>query len=258
MGEGSKIPDLTKTYCTLHPFITKPQHDIYGNPFPIDQPKTKKERENLKRLEKEAQAAREGTVGSQEGGDLRALAPGGKAASYVPWHTCPNCKRSLLITRFAQHAEKCLGIAGRASRRNAMAKMTNGGTPSINGSRVGTPTPASQEGGDASEKKKKKSSYVKKADRERLAAQGLMPAPKLKKGAANGSADGDGSPQKREREGDSEEKPRKKLKLSIGRKDSEVSVSRSADGDGDDDDDLGENWRNDSISESIADSVDAG
>lgn len=65
-----------------------------------------------------------------------------KKGEYIPWHTCPSCKRSLLITRFAKHLEQCMGLSGRAASRNAMAKMNS--TPS--GSRGGTPNP-SQDGG---------------------------------------------------------------------------------------------------------------
>ncbi|KAK8166262.1 hypothetical protein IWX90DRAFT_369032, partial [Phyllosticta citrichinensis] len=214
-GAGAQMPDLSKNYCNRHPFVSRPGHDIYNNPFPTDMAKTKKERELIKRQEKDntpgsqdtegttAAAAAADQPGSQQ--QLSKLAAGGKPASYIPWHTCPNCKRSLLITRFAQHAEKCLGISGRQSSRNAMAKLNNHGTGSANtplGSRVGTPVPGSgsQAGGggkispvkkgannanddndndnddarstaaavDITPKKiKKKSSYVKKADREK-------------------------------------------------------------------------------------------
>ncbi|KAB2579097.1 putative transcriptional activator protein [Lasiodiplodia theobromae] len=200
-GVGSQLPDLSRQYCTRHPFVSRQGHDIYNNPFPTDMAKTKKERELIKRQEKDNTPG-----GSQQGDDsqensLSKLAAGGKPASYIPWHTCPNCKRSLLITRFAQHAEKCLGISGRQSSRNAMAKLSSsqgaassaaGNTPL--GSRVGTPNPGSQGskispikkeaaaaaaaggdgdgdedggGGDTPKKIKKKSSYVKKADRDR-------------------------------------------------------------------------------------------
>ncbi|KAL0260505.1 hypothetical protein SLS55_004194 [Diplodia seriata] len=197
-GHGSRLPDLSKNYCTRHPFVSRQGHDIYNNPFPTDMAKTKKERELIKRQEKDNTPS---GGGSQHGDDsqensLSKLAAGGKPASYIPWHTCPNCKRSLLITRFAQHAEKCLGISGRQSSRNAMAKLSSsqggvgsaaaGNTPL--GSRVGTPNPGGSQGnkigkkeaardgegdgdddggGDTPKKVKKKSSYVKKADRDR-------------------------------------------------------------------------------------------
>ncbi|KAF2462990.1 uncharacterized protein BDR25DRAFT_273895 [Lindgomyces ingoldianus] len=213
MGKGMQNPDLTKEYCMLYPWVQRQGHDVYGNPFPTDMAKSKKERELIKQQQKNAEKESVGTPGSQDtdmaggegstqGKEIK-LNTGGKPASYIPWHTCPNCKRSLLITRFAQHLEKCLGISGRQSSRNAMAKLAGqngngsgtgmGNTPL--GSRMGTPAPGSQSdpiikskgkgvspvkrlGDDDDEgenetpekRKKKKSSYVKKADR--LAKEG--------------------------------------------------------------------------------------
>lgn len=215
MGKGMQTPDLTKEYCMLYPWVQRQGHDVYGNPFPTDMAKSKKERELIKQQQKNAEKESVGTPGSQDtdmaGGESQGkeikLNTGGKPASYIPWHTCPNCKRSLLITRFAQHLEKCLGISGRQSSRNAMAKLAGqngngsgtgvGNTPL--GSRMGTPAPGSQ-GGDVAvpkakgkgvspvkklgdedddgendtpeKKKKKKSSYIKKADREKLLKDG--------------------------------------------------------------------------------------
>ena len=161
-GIGARIPDdTTRQFCTLHPFINKAGHDIYGNPFPVDPGKTKKEREALRKLERQekdntpgsAEAGQDGDGASASGSlsadpNLRKLMAGGKGASYVPWHTCPSCKRSLLITKFAQHLEKCMGIGGRSARNAAAARLGvgngNGSSAagSNAGSRTGTPTPS--------------------------------------------------------------------------------------------------------------------
>lgn len=200
-GAGAQMPDdLSAQYCNRHPYVSKHGHDIWGNPFPSDQAKTKKERDLLKqqqRTEKDSTPASQNsdpTGGTQEElqNGISKLIPQGKGANYIPWHTCPRCKRSLLITRFAQHLEKCLGISGRQSSRNAMAKLSgqNGSIASTPmGSRPGTPAPGSAGGSeskgqkrdreeddgddidDAPLKKLKKRAYTKKADRERLAAQ---------------------------------------------------------------------------------------
>jgi ribonuclease P/MRP protein subunit POP1 len=273
MGRGMQNPDLTKEYCMLYPWVQRPGHDVYGNPFPTDMAKSKKERELMKQQQKNAEKESVGTPGSQDtdmaGGEGNGkeikLNTGGKPASYIPWHTCPNCKRSLLITRFAQHLEKCLGISGRQSSRNAMAKLAGNGAGSglgntPLGSRMGTPAPGSQDtisvsktkgkgvspvkklsngagsddddAADTPEKKKKlkKSSYVKKADREKpgkdngaTAAGGLKV--KLKTGSVSAGSDrrasegmekGEG---KRDREGDEDgDAPKaKKIKLSLGK-----------------------------------------
>lgn len=269
MGKGMQNPDLTREYCMLYPWVQRSGHDVYGNPFPTDMAKSKKERELIKQQQKNQEKESVGTPGSQDtdmaGGDTKEikLNTGGKPASYIPWHTCPNCKRSLLITRFAQHLEKCLGISGRQSSRNAMAKLAGqngsgsglGNTPL--GSRMGTPVPGSQDGlssapvrssknskgispvkkftqdddadelgaDDTPERKKikKKSSYIKKADRERLGSGGTPLKVKLKTGRPDSerraSEMSERSEGKRDREdGDEgEERKKKKIKLSMGR-----------------------------------------
>ncbi|KAF1963082.1 ribonuclease P complex subunit Pop1 [Byssothecium circinans] len=261
MGKGMHNPDLTKEYCMLYPWVQRPGHDVYGNPFPTDMAKSKKERELMKQQQKNAEKESVGTPGSQDtdmaGGETQGkeikLNTGGKPASYIPWHTCPSCKRSLLITRFAQHLEKCLGISGRQSSRNAMAKISgqngngNGSTPL--GSRMGTPAPGSQgdvavtktkakgispvkklgadddDDGDndtPDKKKKKKSSYVKKADREKMGKDGGPIKVKLKNSnAERRTSEGiEKSEGKRDREGDSidPDAPKaKKIKLSLGK-----------------------------------------
>ncbi|KAH6618527.1 hypothetical protein C7974DRAFT_400297 [Boeremia exigua] len=263
MGKGMQTPDLTKEYCMLYPWVQRSGHDVYGNPFPTDMAKSKKERELIKQQQKNADKESVGTPGSQDtemAGDAKEikLNTGGKPASYIPWHTCPNCKRSLLITRFAQHLEKCLGISGRQSSRNAMAKLVGqngtgsglGNTPL--GSRMGTPNPGSQGDGvalktkgkgispmkkfaqaddDADDladdtperKKKKKSSYIKKADREKGSGSASLKV-KLKtsrpEAERKASETSERSEGKRERDADEAEEPRKKkIKLSLGGKD---------------------------------------
>jgi hypothetical protein len=252
-GVGAKLPDDPNAqYCSLHPYITKPGHDIYGNPFPIDQTnKTKRERELIKKQEK---AERDNTPGSQDTNEdgltvdsfAKRLLAGGKPASYVPWHTCPQCKRSLLITKFAQHLEKCLGIGGRASRNTAAARlsgMNGSASGSVQGSRVGTPTPSSQGNGNGNGKKdqdddeeegppKKKNKKdgirkEKKGDggkekvtiklggaKPKLDAGKRPPKPSAPTSNPEKSKNEDTATSKRERENDSDESPqKKKIKL---------------------------------------------
>lgn len=169
--------DTPGVYCERRPWSRRPGHDIYDNPFlksdVTGRPPTKKERDAARHGKKD-----DGTPASEEanangtappspsqdgdgGGGNRNDKPekGEKKANkideklkkgeYVPWHTCPSCKRSLLITRFAKHLEQCMGLSGRAASRNAMAKM-NGSTPSA--SRGGTPNPSQEgKGGDEDE-----------------------------------------------------------------------------------------------------------
>ncbi|KAJ4355877.1 uncharacterized protein N0V89_003900 [Didymosphaeria variabile] len=265
MGKGMQQPDLTREYCMLYPWVQRSGHDVYGNPFPTDMAKSKKERELLKQQQKQADKESVGTPGSQDtdmnagdgtqGKEIK-LNTGGKPASYIPWHTCPKCKRSLLITRFAHHLDKCLGISGRQSSRAAMAKISgvNGNSSGVGntplGSRMGTPAPGSQgdgpipkskakgispvknlrdnadddEGDDTPEKKKKKtkSSYVKKADREKASKEGTPSGSgvkiKLKTSTPSSERRDSNISEKREREGSEDGAPKaKKLKLSIGK-----------------------------------------
>lgn len=165
-GAASDPPSNTK-YCERRPWSRKPGHDIYGNPFLkadlTGRPPTKKDKEAAKnKKDNGTPASNEGDTNGTgppspsaedgaktdkvEKGEKKALniANKLKKGEYIPWHTCPNCKRSLLITRFAKHLEQCMGVSGRAASRNAMAKI-NGNTPA--GSRGGTPGPnASQDG----------------------------------------------------------------------------------------------------------------
>lgn len=196
-GAASDPPKDTQ-YCEHKPWSKRPGHDIYDNPFPksdaSSRPPTKKEREAAaknKNNKDDTPASEEanGTAppspsaensqqngGSVEKGDKKAskIDEKLKKGEYIPWHTCPSCKRSLLITRFAKHLEGCMGLSGRAASRNAMAKM-NGSTPS--GSRGATPNP-SQENGDEEDEdvkgaggvrkkllKKNLSSKIKKTDK---------------------------------------------------------------------------------------------
>ncbi|EGP88076.1 uncharacterized protein MYCGRDRAFT_109240 [Zymoseptoria tritici IPO323] len=160
-------PPANTTYCDRKPWIRRPGHDIYGNPFlksdVTGRPLTKKEREAKKKEDGEDGPDTGGPPSpSQEDNGSNTAAPqklekGEKKASkideklkkgeYVPWHTCPSCKRSLLITRFAKHLEQCMGLSGRAASRNAMAKMNGSGSGTPGGSRGGTPGPGSQDGG---------------------------------------------------------------------------------------------------------------
>ena len=224
-GSVSEPPKDT-VYCDKKPWCRIPGFDIYGNPFPrsdvTGRPPTKKEREAAKN-KKEVEA----TPMPNDGGDHNNTAPpspsadgdntpvklekGEKKASkideklkkgeYVPWQTCPSCKRSLLVTRFAKHLEQCMGLSGRAASRNAMAKI-NGATPS--GSRGGTPVPG-QDGKDDDDEEDEKikgsgavrKQVLKKGIREKLKkgkAAGVTTNGKLKASNANKSSHVRGSP----------------------------------------------------------------
>jgi ribonuclease P/MRP protein subunit POP1 len=269
MGKGMQTPDLTKEYCLLYPWVQRSGHDVYGNPFPTDMAKSKKERELIKQQQKNQEKESVGTPGSQDtdmaGGDAKEikLNTGGKPASYIPWHTCPNCKRSLLITRFAQHLEKCLGISGRQSSRNAMAKLTGhngsgsgmGNTPL--GSRMGTPVAdsaptrgpgkngkgisptkkythdddADELGADDTperKKIKKKSGYIKKADRssgQSLKVKLKTGRPDMERRASGMSERSDGKRDRDDGDDGGDDRKKKKVKLSMKGENGRMSES---------------------------------
>ncbi|KAK3698198.1 hypothetical protein LTR37_017023 [Vermiconidia calcicola] len=252
-GAISDPPNDT-AYCDRKPWSRRPGHDIYGNPFPkgdvTGRPPTKKEKEAAKKKD-----AGDGTPASNEGGEANGTAPpspsaddnpsknenekkGEKKASkideklkkgeYIPWQTCPNCKRSLLIIRFAKHLEQCMGLSGRAASRNAMAKM-NGSTPA--GSRGGTPGP-SQEGGkdedeEEDEKIKGPGGVRKKVLKKGLNSK-LKKAEKDGKGTNTPASGGDGKRDREEmllgEEGDEEENVHVKKRQKLQRVESMASV----------------------------------
>jgi ribonuclease P/MRP protein subunit POP1 len=162
----------------------------------------------------------------------------------VPWHTCPSCKRSLLITKFAQHLEKCMGIGGRSARNVAAARLglgNNGSSAagSNAGSRMGTPTPsllmangkreADDDDDDGPPKKKprkERKDKKEKAERKekvliKFKAKVEPPSSKTSAGErlaeldANGKRDrDDGAADDDDEDDDEDVAPKKKLKVS--------------------------------------------
>jgi len=170
-GNGSQpIPDPSRKYCAKHPFIDKPGHDIHGNPFPSDKagPKNSKPRKNGKAPEKASPPSSSDTVTGTPPDAEKEEA----AVVSFPTVKCPNCPRYLIVTRIAQHLDKCLGISGRQSSRNAMKRITE--TP--RDSRAGTPALGKRKKGedDTDEdtpKKKKKRVVKKKAEKKPVASK---------------------------------------------------------------------------------------
>ena len=267
-GATSDPPSNTQ-YCDKKPWCRKPGHDIYGNPFPkadvTGRPPTKKEREAAKNSQKNGTD----TPVSNEGGEPNGTAPpspsadgdaaaakaseklekGEKKASkideklkkgeYIPWQTCPSCKRSLLITRFAKHLEQCMGLSGRQASRNAMAKMNgngsgSGATPA--GSRGGTPAPDGKEAGDDEDEDEKIKGPG--AVRKKLLKKGMNSKIKLgKDGKVNGKVarplpTSSGDSFKRDRDemlvgddGDEEENVHVKKRQKLTRVESQASIA---------------------------------
>ena len=131
-GKNARTPDSSKKYCTKHPYIDRDGYDIYGKPLAVEKPSKKKA------------AAKQKANDSRSGSDSGNDSPTGKKekGTAMPSAKCPKCPRYLYFNRIAHHLERCAGIAGRQSSRNAMAKL-NSNTPKES-SRASTPKPGSQ------------------------------------------------------------------------------------------------------------------
>ena len=134
-GRNSQTPDPSRQYCQKEPYVDKDGCDIYGKSLALEKPSKKskaaKEKDAKKASPDDGSESPTDTTGKNS--DKPTSIPSGK---------CPNCPRYMAFTRIAQHMDRCMGISGRASSKNAMSKM-NSSTPQPN-SRAGTPKPSSQ------------------------------------------------------------------------------------------------------------------
>lgn len=206
-GNGGRKPEPGVQYCTKHPFINKPYHDIYGQVYVPEGPgrgKKKKDMINPLKQQKEATPS-----GSQDG-ENASPAPGEeeeKVPINFPSSKCNNCSQHVPIKRMNNHMAKCIGGFGRTASRDAKAKMSTGtGNGSQNGytppgsrnvtpvpvaptSKNGRTSPTKREAGDdfeSEESPMKKKKPLKKNPTTKLKAQ----APKMSKNSSQHSASG--------------------------------------------------------------------
>lgn len=129
-GKNSHAYDSSRDYCAKQPYIDKEGCDVYGRSLALEKPS------------KKSKAAKEskGKPDSPDSDDDDANGKAGEkpAATSIPSGKCPNCPRYMAFTRIAQHMDRCLGLSGRQSSKNAMSKI-NGNTP--RDSRASTPKP---------------------------------------------------------------------------------------------------------------------
>lgn len=138
--------DPKTEYCAKRPYHSTPNHDIHGNPFPNDKPtksKPTKDASNANSTTTKKAASADTPPSSSPPSSNSPPNENAKKTTSIPVPSfpttkCPNCPRYLIVTRIAQHLEKCMGIAGRQSSRNAMAKIS---TDTPKDSRAGTPRP---------------------------------------------------------------------------------------------------------------------
>lgn len=108
-GEGASHPDLTKEYCRKRPAVIVPGRDVHGNLFAVE--KITKKKKNQPAQETPGSSP---PPASTSGWNPLLQAKPEKV--YVPTTKCPNCPRYFLLTKSAQHLDRCLGISTRQSR----------------------------------------------------------------------------------------------------------------------------------------------
>jgi len=118
-GVGARPPpDPYREYCSKHPVINKAGFDVNGNPFATDKPNPKKKKHNV-------------NTNNNTPGSSPPTTPDGSFKQHVPEKVsfptvkCPNCPRYVVVTRVAQHLDRCLGISGRGAGRNRTSQDTN-------------------------------------------------------------------------------------------------------------------------------------
>jgi hypothetical protein len=140
-GRGSRKPDPSIIYCKKHPYIDKPNCDIYGQTWQGAGPgRGKKKRDDKK----------DGGGGGGGGGSGDSPVPGDKESRPAnmltfPSATCSKCKRCILVTRLNNHMGSCIGNSGRNASRAAAQKISgNAADASPSSSQKGTPLPGSR------------------------------------------------------------------------------------------------------------------
>ena len=130
-GRNAREPDAGREYCARRPCIEKEGCDIYGKSLDLEKPNRnpKGAKDNKKKVDESPDGSQSNSPPAAKASDKPTSIPSGK---------CPNCPRYMAVTRIAQHMDRCMGISGRQSSKNAMSKM-NTGTPRE--SRATTPKP---------------------------------------------------------------------------------------------------------------------
>ncbi|KAA8643458.1 hypothetical protein EYZ11_001416 [Aspergillus tanneri] len=182
-GVGARPPpDPYREYCQKQPVINKLGYDVHGNPFATDKLNPKKKKQTT------TSNTPASSPPTTPDGSFKQNAP--EKVSF-PTVKCPNCPRYFVVTRVAQHLDRCLGLSGRQINRNK--------TPMENGNNTPTSAPPKRpldEDTPSAIPKKKKLGAPKK-----LSGQKPTPVPssKLKNGltpdmaaAADAAASGDG------------------------------------------------------------------
>jgi Sgf11 (transcriptional regulation protein) len=163
-GVGARPPpDPDREYCQRHPLIVKPGYDVHGNPFATDKPNTKKKKQSTNTTSNTPVSSPPSTPDASMGGSFKQPVP--EKASSFPTVKCPNCPRYFVVTRVAQHLDRCLGLSGRNAGRN---KTPQESSSAPNTSHAKRPRPAGEDEIPPTLPKKKKSNTPKKLSNKKL------------------------------------------------------------------------------------------
>ncbi|KAL4749437.1 hypothetical protein BDW72DRAFT_134491 [Aspergillus terricola var. indicus] len=120
-GLGARPPpDPYKEYCQRQPMISKPGHDVHGNPFATDKLNPKKKKQT------NTSNTPASSPPTTPDSSFKQAAP--EKVSF-PTVKCPNCPRYFVVTRVAQHLDRCLGLSGRQVSRNKTPQDNSSNTP---------------------------------------------------------------------------------------------------------------------------------
>ena len=127
-GAGSRSPpEPYKEYCQKHPPVIKPGCDVHGNLFATDKVNPRKKKQQKQ------QPANSNTPASSPPTSTPSPAPSFKQAApeqvSFPTVKCPICPRYFVVTRVAQHLDRCLGGGRQAGRNRAPLESGSSGTP---------------------------------------------------------------------------------------------------------------------------------
>ncbi|PWY90530.1 hypothetical protein BO94DRAFT_463054 [Aspergillus sclerotioniger CBS 115572] len=121
-GVGARAPpDPYREYCQKQPMISKPGHDVHGNPFATDKLNPKKKKQT------NTSNTPASSPPTTPDSSFKQAAP--EKVSF-PTVKCPNCPRYFVVTRVAQHLDRCLGLSGRQANRNKTPMENGASTPS--------------------------------------------------------------------------------------------------------------------------------
>ncbi|KAE8360961.1 hypothetical protein BDV27DRAFT_148242 [Aspergillus caelatus] len=121
-GVGARPPpDPYREYCQKQPMISKPGHDVHGNPFATDKLNPKKKKQT------NTSNTPASSPPTTPDSSFKQAAP--EKVSF-PTVKCPNCPRYFVVTRVAQHLDRCLGLSGRQVNRNKTPMENGTSTPS--------------------------------------------------------------------------------------------------------------------------------